>query len=66
MRKILMRTKMNEWTKLMIKHDTALLRLSWTLLVLNYAVNGVSIDCPDFKAGGHRKVPKPPKAPGRL
>lgn len=32
-----------DMTKLFIKHDKALLGLSWTLLALNYAIKGVKI-----------------------
>jgi hypothetical protein len=38
------------WTELMIRHDKALLSLSWTVLALNLALRG-------------RPLPKVPKTP---
>lgn len=32
-----------DMTKLLIEHDKALLKLSWTILVLNYAIKGIKI-----------------------
>lgn len=44
-----------QWTELMIRHDKALLALSWTIIALNLALGGRLL-----------KVPKPPKGHGCL